>query len=91
MVIGNNASVDKNVTLTVVVYDEFNLPIGQLALHLVAPAHTSVVRVLDWKIPSWAFLGDTTAYANAFTDLPSNGGIAYCPEISAPFNIVGDS
>lgn len=90
ILISNNASVDKNVTLTIVVYDELNVPIGQLTLTgLVVPSRTNMTVTLDLKIPMWAFVGNATAYANAFTDLPSKGGIPYCPQISAPFIIIG--
>ncbi|MEM0006909.1 MAG: dockerin type I domain-containing protein [Candidatus Bathyarchaeia archaeon] len=42
-------------------------------------------------IPSNAPTGTAAAYASAFSDLPSEGGLAYSPEKKATFNIISSS
>jgi len=43
------------------------------------------------EIPGDAELGDATAYLSLLTDLPVNGGFAYCPEKSTTFTITTKS
>jgi len=40
------------------------------------------------KIPQWAATGNATIYSGAFTMLPSLGGVSYCPEVTASFEII---
>jgi len=82
------------VTLIVVAYDECDVPIGQTVEKFEidpAPAVlcSSFVDSMELciEIPKWAYVGDGNLYANAFTELPRNCGIPYCPEVSAPFTI----
>jgi len=87
--IKNIALVTKTATLTVVVYDDCSVPIGQFVVpdwHIEADA---TVEFYDFGIhvPTWAFIGKATVYANAFTDLPSANGVPYCPETYAEFVI----
>jgi len=44
--------------------------------------------VLNSTIEDWAHVGLATVYVNAFTDIPSNCGCPYCPEITTTFWIV---
>jgi hypothetical protein len=39
------------------------------------------------KIPEGAAIGNATIYSSAFTMLPSLGGVSYCPEVTATFEI----
>jgi PKD repeat protein len=79
----------KMATLTIVVYDECGVPIGQVTLqHLSVPPETSTIFIIGLPIPKWAFLGVGNIYVNAYTDLPQSGGTPYCPEISTTFMIV---
>jgi len=85
----NIAFVSKIVTFTIVAFDEQNVPIGQAVLQdWLMPPGQSKILVVDVQIPDWAFVGNAMVYANAYTDLPVNGGIPYCPEIFTAFIIV---
>jgi hypothetical protein len=46
---------------------------------------------LEVPIEKTAMSGNAIVYANVFTDLPRNGGIALCPEKSATFTISGST
>lgn len=85
----NNALVPKFVTLTVNIYDEQHVPIGQVVLHdwVISPS-TSKIFVVGLQIPKWACIGIATMYANAYTNLPQLNGVPYCPEVSVTFIIV---
>jgi len=81
--------VPRNVTVIVVVYDECDVPVGQEILEFNMPAapnvlcsNISVTRELCIPIPKWAYVGVGKVYANAFTHLPQDCGIPYCPEAS---------
>jgi len=47
------------------------------------------VFILGLPIPSAAYTGSATVYANTFTDWPYFGGVPYGPEVSATFEIAG--
>jgi len=88
----NIALTSKNATLTVVVYDACGVPIGQVVVpDWPIEARGTDIELYDFsfKVPSWAFVSPPVAkvYANAFTKLPSDGGVPYCPEKSAEFMI----
>jgi len=85
----NIAWASKIVTLTVTVYDECNVPIGQLALQdwIINPA-TSILSIAGLPIPPWTLIQIATVYANAYTALPILGGTPYCPEVYATFMVV---
>lgn len=87
----NNALVEKNVTISVVVVDDLNFPIGQVTLDDLVLSSGTTILVVDIEILEWAFVGVGTIRANAFTDLPKEGGVAYCPEITATFYIKSKS
>jgi hypothetical protein len=85
----NIALLSKVVTLTVVLYDEKHVPIGQVVLHdLVISPGPAKTFLFNTKIPKWAFIGSGMAFANAYTDLPHLGGVPWCPEKSTTFVIV---
>lgn len=83
----NNALVEKNVTISVVVMDDLNFPIGQVTLDDLVLSPGTTILAMDIEIPEWAFVGVGTIRASAFTDLPKEGGLPYCPEITATFCI----
>jgi len=86
--IKNLGKTTKTPTITVVVYDECAVPI---AVALVSEWSIEGEATAEFSckldIPMWAFVGTATVYANAFTDLPSNDGVPYCPEAQANFLI----
>jgi len=81
----NIALVQKIATITVVIYDEAGVPIGQLAIRdLAIPSGTSHISI-SLPIPNWAFVGVGSIHVNAYTDLPQLNGTPYCPELSTTF------
>jgi hypothetical protein len=84
----NIAFTSKKATLTIVIYDECGVPIGQVTLQnwVIGPGRTEIF-IIDLQIPNWAYVGVTTVYSNAYTDLPTQGGTPTCPEKSTTFLI----
>jgi len=84
----NMAFTSKKATITIVVYDECRVPIGQVTLQdwTIGSGRTEIF-VVDLEIPDWAFVGLGAIYANAYTKPPQYGGTSYCPEISTVFTI----
>jgi len=88
--IKNIALSTRTTTLTVVVYDECGVPIGQIVVPdwpIEARFDGYYATTMSIHVPTWAFVGTATVYANAFTALPSLNGVPYCPEQSAEFVI----
>lgn len=84
----NIAFVPKITTITIVIYGEAGVPIGQLAISdFAVPSGTSYISI-SLPIPNWAFVGLGTIHVNAYTDLPQLNGTPYCPELSTTFLIV---
>jgi hypothetical protein len=50
-------------------------------------ANSTIQYLLSLNIPSNAALGQSRVFATIFTDFPTNGGYAYCPEGVANFSI----
>ena len=90
----NIALIMKPVHLVVTVYDEPGVPIfRQIAYQSDIPAGafcsptTTYHYIYFMKIPMWAFVGKGKVYVSAYTDLPKNFGVPYCPEVSADITI----
>jgi len=85
----NIAMIDKVATLIVDVYDNLSIFLGQavLADMEIVPGVT-VMLIRDFLIPQWASTGDGMVYANAYTALPTLGGIPWCYGVSTTFSIV---
>lgn len=79
----NIAFTSKEVTITIAVYDECEVPIGQVTLQnwVIGPGRTEIF-IIDLQIPRWVYVGMGTVYVNAYTSLPQEGGTPYCPETS---------
>jgi PKD repeat protein len=84
----NIAFTSKEATIIVVVYDECGVPIGLVTLQnwVIGPGRTEIF-IIDLQIPKWAYIGVAAVYANAYTNLPTTGGVPYCPEASIEFLI----
>ena len=91
----NIAWIPRNVTVIVVIYDDCDVPIGQVVIPDLeipaAPAELCSEKVIsvfpELHIPKWAYIGAGKVYANAFTALPQDCGIPYCPEVMFPILI----
>lgn len=79
---------DKVATLVVDVYDNCSVSLGQVVLEdeRIQPG-VKVYFVEDLLIPMWACLGVGKVYANAYTALPTLGGVPWCPGVSTNFLI----
>jgi len=85
----NMALVSKTATFTVTIYDECNVPIGQVILHnCVLTPGPAKTFLFNMKIPRWASVGSGVAFANVYTDLPYLGGVPWYHEQSTVFLIV---
>jgi len=90
LTIKNIAMTDKIATLILDVYDNLSIPFGQIILmdKHIAPGVTVLFVAEYLLIPEWSSLGDGVVYANAYTALPSSGGVPWCPQVSTTFSIV---
>jgi hypothetical protein len=79
--------------ITVVVYDDLDVPIawgfyaGNFSAYGILDPATFCYN-FTLLIPTWAYVGPATVYANIYTDFPQNGGVSYGPEMSATFRII---
>lgn len=79
--------------ITVVVYDELGVPIawdsydGNFSAEAICVPRT-YSHNFTLYIPTWAYVGTATVYANIYTDFPQNGGATYGPEFSKKFFII---
>lgn len=82
----NIALLPRNVVIVVVLYDECDVPVAQIVIEtnitastFCHPVEKSITTQL--YVPKWAYVGTAKLYANAFTYLPQDCGIPYCPEV----------
>lgn len=89
LTVKNIAMTDKIATLVLDVYDNLSISFGQVVLvdEQIVPGIT-VLFIEDLLIPEWASLGIGVVYANAYTALPTLGGVPWCPQVSTAFSIV---
>ena len=90
MTVRNDGTESKNVTMTINAYDGNIVPLPSVPTFtgLMGP-NTQQQFIAPINIPNWTCIGTGMVYANAFTNLPRAGGVPYCPEKSATFNITG--
>jgi hypothetical protein len=83
-----------NGTISVIVYDNLQVPIGIATIPVTGGGVTTWCEyaygnvTVYLPVPSWAYIGPAKAYANCYSDFPWLGGYAMCPEVSADINIV---
>jgi len=85
--VNNTSDGLESVLVTVNVYDASNATLGVVSFKGGIMPGVSVF-ILGLPLPSGTSTGTATVYANALTDWPYFGGIPYCPEISATFEVV---
>lgn len=85
----NNTSFElETVLVTVNVFDSSGTTLGVVSFKgMIMPGVSTFI--LGLPISPAASGGSAKVYANAFTDWPYFGGLPYCPEVSATFEIVG--
>jgi len=85
--VNNTFSESIGVLITVNAYDADDATIGAPSIQgTISPGRFTYI--LGLPISSSAQLGNAIVYANAFTDWPHLGGVSYCSEKSATFQIV---
>jgi hypothetical protein len=85
--LSNIRTVAVTTTLTITICDNCNVPVASFTVDITVPAQGQTAAAGTLNIPSYAFVGTATAYANALTQLPSQGGVPYCPEGNKQFVI----
>jgi len=85
--LSNIRKVDVATTVTITIYDEAKVPIAAFVVDISVTAQGQTWTAGTMTIPSWAFVGQATVYVNAMTQLPSLGGVPYCPESATNFQI----
>ena len=85
--IENIRSISITTIMTFTIYDEANVPVTLASTAFSAPSQAITSITLSSTIPSWAFVGLGKIYVDAYTALPSNGGVAYCPEKTVTITI----
>jgi hypothetical protein len=85
----NSTSEDLQTVLVAVnVLDSSNTTLGVVSFKgMIMPGASTFI--LGLPIPSTVSTGTANMYANAFTDWPYFGGVPYCPEARATFEIAG--
>ena len=90
----NIAWMDKSVTFVVTVYDDGDVPIGQKIADVTiskgafcSPLSFEIILYDAIHVPQHAYVGIGKVYVSAFTALPSECGVPYCPEKSDTFLI----
>jgi len=76
------------VLITVNTYYSDNTPFGSASVQTTLSPESTSTFIISIPIPTDAVLGTASAYANAYTDWPKQGGTAYCYEVKAIFEIV---
>ncbi len=86
---------DKAVTFVVVAYDDCDVPIGQYIYETTisrgmycSPNHFEIIIGAGIPVPQWAYVGIGKLYVSAFTAIPKDCGVAYCPEKGTLFEIL---
>jgi hypothetical protein len=78
----------EQILLTINLYDSRGTAIGVISFNGPIGSETTTFRP-GFPIPSTTRLGTATIYVNILTDWPHLGGIPYCPEKYATFEVVG--
>jgi hypothetical protein len=90
--IKNNGFVERQFKLMVNTFYSNSIPFAIQSMYEGTIGSNDIVNICISSvitIPNDAPLGKATAYFNLLTDLPVNGGFAYCPEKALTFNITG--
>ncbi len=93
LTIKNNDLISRQATVFVNTFYSNNVPfaVAQIGyFNFEANRTISVYSSSVLTVPTEAPVGSATAYFSVLTDLPVNGGFAYCPEKALVFQIMGD-
>ena len=74
--------------VSVTICDSQQVPVAFATTNIAFTSGGSVTVTLDFTIPSYAFVGTATVYVNVLTNLPTDGGVALCPQQKTTFQIL---
>ena len=85
----NIGSIDRNVYVSITIYDDVGMPIATYGgAEIVPPGTHSGPREYTLTLAEWAHVGQGTVYINLFTGVPpSECGVCYAPEHVQTFTI----
>lgn len=90
----NIMMIPKEVTFIFVVYDDCDVPIGQVIYNTTvaggeycSPNEDTILISELLHLPQWTYVGVGKVYVSAFTRLPQDCGVPYCPEVSYEFSL----
>jgi len=77
----------RNATLAVVVQDELTVPVSSIAINYfeVQPNEKMVFLYCKMYIPKWTHIGNANAIVSVLTAPADQGGVSFCPALSAEF------
>ncbi len=84
----NNDPFERDVTITINVYDSNLVPLGVIADQRTMRPDCTGSFLGSMPITEWASLGNAPVYANVYEAWPKNDGRPYCPEKMANFTII---
>lgn len=84
----NNADVVQTMLVTINLYDNDGIPIGQISEQCSLLANTSGVAILSIQIPTYARSGIAYGFADVYSDWPSNDGVPLGLEQAFQFTIL---
>lgn len=83
----NNGTTWESTKITLTTFDVNKRPFGIAAISLsLGPGINTWIQSIP--VTDWTSTGTGVAYASVFTDWPQNGGVPYCSEASATYQIV---
>jgi len=84
----NSYTEDRSVTTCLYVCDGNGISLGiRTSTMSVAAGQTGLSFFTIEDVPYWSYIGEAKAIANAYTNLPKNGGVPYCLENATTFLI----
>jgi hypothetical protein len=85
--VSNYDLASRTILVTLNIYDSNNVVLSQVSAEIPIPARDTTSFIISAFIPPGAVSGTAVVFADAYTAWPNAGGVPYCPEISATFNI----
>lgn len=80
---------EKNVTVTITLFDSDQIPLGFDYISVTIRPSTSILWTSSGvDIPEWATVGNTQAYVSVLSDFPNNDGYPYMPETALNYTII---
>jgi hypothetical protein len=85
--VSNYDLTSRTILVTLNIYDSSNVVLDQVSAEIPIPGRDTTSFIISAFMPPGAVSGTAVVFADAYTAWPNTGGVPYCPEISATFNI----